>query len=87
MDLIRSYLNDLVVFPTFFNFSLNLVIRSSWSEPQSAPGLLFVDTEIGICIYEMNRKGIKIVLIKHKWVSVINTVCSNNIIHIQNVII
>ena len=36
-------LNGLVVFPTFFNLSLNLVIRSSWSEPQSAPGLVFVD--------------------------------------------
>lgn len=39
--------------------------------------------EIGICIYEMNGKGIKIVLIKHKWVSVINTVSSNNIIPVQ----
>ena len=38
----RSYLNGLVVFPTFFNLSLNLAIRSSWSEPQSAPGLVFV---------------------------------------------
>ena len=38
-----SYLNGLVVFPTFFNFSLNLAIRSSWSEPQSAPGLVFAD--------------------------------------------
>ena len=25
-----------MVFPTFFNLSLNLAIRSSWSEPQSA---------------------------------------------------
>ena len=33
----------LVVFPTFFNLSLNLVVRSSWSEPQSAPGLVFAD--------------------------------------------
>ena len=32
-------LNGLVVFPTFFNLSLNLAIRSSWSEPQSAPSL------------------------------------------------
>ena len=31
-----SYLNDLVVFPTFFNFSLDFVITSSWSKPQSA---------------------------------------------------
>ena len=32
-----------MVFPTFFNWSLNLAIRSSWSEPQSAPGLVFPD--------------------------------------------
>ena len=30
-----------MVFPTFFNLSLNFVIRSSWSEPQSAPCLVF----------------------------------------------
>ena len=34
-------LNGLVVFLTFFNLSLNLAIRSSWFEPQSAPGLAF----------------------------------------------
>ena len=28
----------ILVLPTFFNLSLNLAIRSSWSEPQSAPG-------------------------------------------------
>ena len=39
----RSYLNDLVVFPTFFNLCLKLPIRSSWSEPQSAPSLVFAD--------------------------------------------
>ena len=33
----------LVVFPTFFNLSLNLAIRSSWSESQSSPSLLFAD--------------------------------------------
>ena len=33
LNLFRSYLNGLVVFPTFFNLSLNLAIRSSWSEP------------------------------------------------------
>ena len=32
-----------MVFPTFFNLSLNLAIRSSWSEPQSVPGLVFAD--------------------------------------------
>ena len=30
-----------MVFPTFFSWSLNLAIRSSWSEPQSPPGLVF----------------------------------------------
>ena len=34
-------LNGLVIFPTFFKLSLNLAIKSSWSEPQSAPGLVF----------------------------------------------
>ena len=33
----------LVVSPTFFNLSLNLALRSSWSEPQSASGLVFPD--------------------------------------------
>ena len=32
-----------MVFPTFFNLSVNLAIRSSWSEPQPAPGLVFAD--------------------------------------------
>ena len=36
-----------VVFPTFFNLSLNLAIRSSRSEPQSAPGLVFADYIVG----------------------------------------
>ena len=29
-------MNGLVVFPTFFNFGLNLAIKSSWSEPVSS---------------------------------------------------
>ena len=41
-----------MVFPTFFNLSLNLAIRSSWSEPQSAPGLNFADcTELLYLLY------------------------------------
>ena len=36
-------MNGLVVFPTFFNLSLNFAVRSSWSEPQTAPGLIFTD--------------------------------------------
>ena len=38
-----SYLSGLVVFPTFFNLSLNFAIKSLWSEPQSAPGFVFAD--------------------------------------------
>ena len=34
-------LNDLVVFPTFFNLSLNFAISSSWPESQSVPGFVF----------------------------------------------
>ena len=37
----RSYLNGLVVFPTFFNLNMNFAMRSS--EPQSAPGPVFAD--------------------------------------------
>jgi len=40
---LKSYLYGLVVFPTFFNLSLNFAIRGSWSEPQSAPCHVFVD--------------------------------------------
>ena len=36
-------LNDLMVFPTFFSLSLDLAIKSSWSEEQAAPGLVFAD--------------------------------------------
>ena len=32
-----------MVFPTVFNLSLNFAIWCSWSEPQSAPGLVFAD--------------------------------------------
>ena len=39
----RSYLNAPVVFPTFFNLSLNFATQSSWSEPQGANGLVFAD--------------------------------------------
>ena len=39
----RSYLNGLEVFATFLNVSPNLSIRSSWSEPQSSPCLVFAD--------------------------------------------
>ena len=33
----------IVVFPTFFNLRLNFVLRGSWSQPQSTPGIVFAD--------------------------------------------
>ena len=39
--LIRSYLYFVMVLPTSINLSLNFTINSSWSEPQSAPSLVF----------------------------------------------
>ena len=38
----RSYLNGLVVFTTLLNLSLDFAIKSSWSEPHSAPGLFLL---------------------------------------------
>ena len=39
----KLYLAGLVVFSTFFSLNLNFAMRSWWSEPQSAPGLVFSD--------------------------------------------
>ena len=51
-----TYLNALVVFPAFFDLSLNFAVRSSWSEPQSAPGFVFADCiEISIVCKEYNQ--------------------------------
>ena len=43
LNWLTDWMNDLVVFPTFFSLSLNLAIRSSWSEPQLTPSLVFAD--------------------------------------------
>ena len=40
-----------MVFPTFFNLSLNLEIRSSCYEPQSAPGFVFADCIEFLCLW------------------------------------
>ena len=45
-----------MVFPTFFNLSLNFAIRSSWSEPQSALFLIFADC-IGIFCLWLQRNN------------------------------
>ena len=46
-----------MVFPAFFNLSLNLAIRSSWSESQSAPSLVFADgiELLHLCCKEYNQ--------------------------------
>ena len=55
-----------MVFPTFFNLSLNFVIQSSWSEPQSNPDLVFAN-----CI-ELKHRDItlltKVLLVKAMFV-------------------
>ena len=58
----RSYLNGLVVFPTFFNLSLNFAIRSSWSESQSVPGLVSADCMelLHLCCKEYNQSDFDI---------------------------
>ena len=39
----KPYLAGLLFSPVFFTLNLNFVMRSWWSEPQSAPGLVFAD--------------------------------------------
>ena len=58
-------MNGLVVFPTFFNFSLSLAIRSSWSEPQSAPGLVFVDCRTVIISPTLEIRKLKLSEVMH----------------------
>ena len=41
--LFKSYLTGLVFFPVFFSLRLNFAMRLWWSEPQSAPCLVFAD--------------------------------------------
>ena len=55
-------LNGLVVFPSFFNLSLNFLIRSSWSEPLSVPCLVFADCieRLHLWLKEHNRPEISI---------------------------
>ena len=54
------YLNSLVIspaffnFPAFFNLNLNLAVRHSWSEPQSAPGLVFADYRVSPSVAAKN---------------------------------
>ena len=56
--LFRSYLNCLVVFPIVFNLSVNFAIRSSWSEPQSAPSLVFFSDCIEPLYFQLWRISI-----------------------------
>ena len=49
-----------MVFPTFFNLSLNFAMKSSLSEPQSASSLLFPD-----CIEPLLLKNCMAIIIIH----------------------
>ena len=52
-------LNGLVVFPTFFNLSLNLAIRSSWSEPQYWLNFHTIQSDLQIqCCPHQNPSGV-----------------------------
>ena len=44
-----------MVFPTFFNLSLNLAIRSLLSEPQLAPGLVYVQGIEILCNFDCKQ--------------------------------
>ena len=56
-------LNGLVIFPTIYNLSLNFAIRSSCSEPQSTPGLVFADCRASLSLTVKNRINLILVLI------------------------
>ena len=60
-------MNCLVVFPTLFYLSLNLAIRSSWSEPQSAPGLLSADSIELVCIWLQRIQSIWFLVLTIWW--------------------
>ena len=63
-----------MVFPTLFNLNLNLVIRSSWSEPQSASGLVFADCImlLHLCLQEYNQSDFGI---DHLMMSMCRVLC------------
>ena len=63
-----------MVFPSFFNLNLNLVIRSSWSEPQSASGLVFADCImlLHLCLQEYNQSDFGI---DHLMMSMCRVLC------------
>ena len=61
-------MNGLVVFPTFFNLSLNLAIRSSWSEPQLVPGLVLVTVIEPLPGFLVAQTGKCLPAIRETWV-------------------
>ena len=56
-----------MAFPTFFYLSLNLAIRSSWSEPQSAPGLGFADCTSSLASYLAAKNIIHLISVLTIW--------------------
>ena len=59
-----SDLNGLVGSPTFFSLSLNIAIRSSLSEPRSAPGLGFAEC---IELLHLQLNIINLILVLTVW--------------------
>ena len=51
-----------MVFPTFFNLSLNLAIRSWWLEPQSVPSLVFAECRASQSLAAKNIINLTLVL-------------------------
>ena len=71
-------MNDLVGFPTFFNLSLKLAIRSSLSEPKSAPGLVFADCIDVLHLWLQRLYGIPVELfqiLKDGAAKVLHSIC------------
>ena len=66
-DLIRSYPNGPLVFPTFFYLSLNLAIRSLWPEPQSAPSLVFANCIERASLYLAAKNIINLISVLTIW--------------------
>ena len=67
----RLYLNGLVVFPTFFNLGMNLAIRSSWSEPQSAPVCVCADCIELLHLWQWREYSLGIILAGNPWIGLL----------------
>ena len=65
LKLKKSYLNGLVVFPYFLQFKSEFGKMSSWSEPQSAPSLVFADCIV--LLHLAAKRIINLILVLTIW--------------------